>query len=80
MLLPHRFVCMLSQTDRDRLEGIQRSAMRTIFYNQEYQDRLSLLHFPTLCDFIFSLGERLFSRIVFFSVIMYISPDFDADC
>ena len=56
--------CMLSQTDKDRLERIQRSATRTIFPNNEYQDRLSLLHLPTLCDFIFSLGERHFSRIV----------------
>ena len=55
---------MLPQTDKDRLERIQRSATRTIFPNNEYQDRLSLLHLPTLCDFIFSLGERHFSRIV----------------
>ena len=55
---------MLSQTDKYRLERIQRSATRKLFPNNEYQDRLSLLHLPTLCDFIFILRERHFVRIV----------------
>ena len=58
MHLQHGSVCSRRQIKTNL------SAIRTIFPYNEYQDRLSLLHLPTLWDFIFSLGERHFSRIV----------------
>ena len=61
---------MVSQTEKDRLERIQRSASRTCLPNNEDQERLYLQNLPTLCAFILSLGERhpdqsLFSRSIF---------------
>ena len=55
---------LLSQTDRDRLERVQRSATRTILSHLEYEARLAFLELPNLCDFIHTLGERHFNKIV----------------
>ena len=58
----HGFVCSRRQTKTD-LSAFKGLPPDHIFPNNEYQDRLSVLHLPTLSDFIFSLGERHFSRI-----------------
>ena len=54
---------LLSDGDKSSLERIQRSATRTIFPDHSYEERLLLLHFPTLSNFIFDLSKKHFIKI-----------------
>ena len=54
---------LLSQTCKDSLELIQRSATRVILPDLDYDDRLVQLGLPTLNSFIFTHCQNHFSKI-----------------
>ena len=55
---------LLSQQSKDTLEAIQRSATRIIFPDHTYDDRRCMLTVPSLNDFIFSLCQNHFDKIL----------------
>ena len=54
---------LLSDTDKIRLEKIQRTATRAIIPDMEYEERLCILQLPYLSDFLMDLSERHFNKI-----------------
>ena len=54
----------LSQCDIDRLEKIQRTAMRMIFPDDDYDVRLCLLQLLVLSEFTLHLSSAHFNKIL----------------
>ena len=54
---------LLNETDKIRLEKVQRAATRIILPELEYCDRLKALDLPYLVDFLMDLSERHFLKI-----------------
>ena len=55
---------LLSNTNKQRLERIQRSATRIITPDIDYDERLTILQLPYLNDFLFDLAHSHFVRIM----------------
>ena len=55
---------LLSKQCKETLESVQRSATRIIFPDLSYDDRRCMLAVPVLNDFIFSLCQNHFDKIV----------------
>ena len=58
------FYNFLSDTSKSKIEHVQDSATKIIEPALEYQDRLTFLELPPLCDFISSFSESMFWKIV----------------
>ena len=54
---------LLSGTNKQRLENVQRAATRTILPDIGYEGRLEVLKLPKLQDFIFDTSFRAFQKI-----------------
>ena len=55
---------LLSQQCKETLESVQKSATRIIFSDLSYDDRRCMLAVPVLNDFILSLCQNHFDKIV----------------
>ena len=55
---------LLSNTNKQRLERIQRSATRIITPDIDYDERLTILQLPYLNDFLFDLAHSHFLKIM----------------
>ena len=59
------FYSILSKTDQDRLESVQRTATRIMFPSLEgYDNRLVKLDIPTLFDFASTISRDYFNKIM----------------
>lgn len=54
---------LLSKSDQDRLENIQRTATHFIVPDEDYTTRLNVLELSALYDFIYGLSQKHFSKI-----------------
>ena len=64
---------LLSDTDKIRLEKIQRTATRAIIPDMEYEERLCILQLPYLSDFLMNLSERHFNKIACDNPILFLT-------